>query len=295
MPRQVLIVGLLCLAALPGAAGEVLENLAAPSPALGRDLRYHVYLPDEHVPDANLPVVYLLHGFGAGPNEWVNGADLPATLDRMIAAGQIAPVIAVMPDGAKSWYVDSAATGGPGDFETAIARDLVTEIDRRFETAADPRHRAIAGNSMGGFGALRLAFAHPDIFGAVAGLAPALYKDGTNSRGRSPAPANPTDRDKWYAGVFGTPFDLDTYLAHAPFALAEGLADRPDPPRILLISGDDDFFDLQEGTVELYLDLRYLDLVPELRIGDGGHNWRFWTPMAVEAFRFFDAGWQEAD
>lgn len=150
-------------------AGELLVDRSIPSPALGRDLAYNIYLPSGHAESGlRYPTVYLLHGYGGGYHEWREGGRIEETLDRLIETGEIAPLIAVMPEAGKSWYVDSARFGGPGDYESAILADLIPAIDRLYPTRAEGRHRAIAGLSMGGHGALRLAFLYPETFSAVA-------------------------------------------------------------------------------------------------------------------------------
>lgn len=271
-------------------AGEILERVA-PSPALGRDLPYVVYLPDAAAAgDARFPALYLLHGYGGGRHEWVRGGRIEETLDRMIADGAIAPVIVVMPEAGRSWYVDSARFGGPGDYETAIVRDLVTAVDAAHPTRAEPRFRAVAGLSMGGHGALRLAFGHPETFGDVAALSPAIHDAGGLS---GPLGATPEERERWYPRTTGATFDLATFHAQSPFALIAEVTAQRDPPRVFLASGDDDYFDLQDGTVGMYLALRRIGLEPELRIGDGGHDWAYWRSVVPEMLGFLDAGFGE--
>ena len=77
-----------------------------------------------------------------------------------------------------------------------------------------------------------------------------------------------------------------------PFAYVAGLSPAMDPPKIMLIVGDDDYFQLYDGAAELFLDLRAMGLKPEFRVGDGGHDWAFWRGMEGETFRFLDAAWR---
>ena len=277
-------------------AGEVLRDQRAPSPALERDLAYTIYLPEGHAePDARFPVIYFLHGFGGGQGEWFHGGRLGEVLDRLIEAGEIRPVIAVSPSAGKSWYVDSADFGGPGDYETAIVHDLVAEIDRAYPTASDAAYRAVAGISMGGHGALRFAFAHPDTFSAVAALSPGIWKPDGVSWAQSPQFNSPEDFERWFPRTTGETFDLATFTAQSPFSLVSAIAAHPTPPRVLLTTGDDDQLALYDGTVEMYLDLRSYGLRPELRVIDGGHDWRHWRQMVDEVLHFFDQGWDATD
>ncbi|MEQ8968246.1 MAG: alpha/beta hydrolase family protein [Azospirillaceae bacterium] len=283
---------LLVIAAAPSAAaGTILERRTTPSDEAVPALAYSVYLPPGYDAESarRFPVLYLLHGYGASDREWLEAADLPAVLDGLIAAGEIAPVIAVMPDAGKSWYVDSAANDGEAAaYETAIVEDLVAEVDARFRTRADPAARAVTGVSMGGFGALRLAFKRPDEFGAVVAFSPGLFKPGGLSWRHGPAGERRATRERWYADTFGDPFDIDVYTGQSPFAYVDHVAAAVPSPEIMLIVGDDDFFGSHDGTLEMYLELRRHGLKPALRVGDGGHDWTFWRAMLPEALRFID-------
>jgi enterochelin esterase family protein len=279
----------------------------APAPEIGRggtvvDLRLEdaavpglsvqVYLPEGHGGGRRYPVVYLLHGYGGGRFQWLDDGNLAARLDRLIGEGRLPPMIAVMPDGANSWYVDSASYGGPGDYETAIERDLVAAIDARYDT--DPRRqaRAIAGISMGGFGALRLAFKYPGTFGAVAAMSPAIWKPGALSWTHGPATMDAqAAAAKFFRTTAPAGFDVVTFESQIPFAHVAAVAAVADPPRIMLTVGDDDYFEHYDGTVEMFMDLRVAGLKPELRVADGGHDWLHWGPMAEQALQFLSRDW----
>jgi len=283
---------LLMIAAAQGAAaGTILEGRTTPSDEAVPALAYGVYLPPGYEAETarRFPVLYFLHGHGASRREWLDAAGLPAMLDRLIGAGEIAPVIAVMPDAGKSWYVDGAAVDGEdAAYETAIVDDLVTEVDARFRTSSAPDARAVTGISMGGFGALRFAFKRPDRFGAVVAFSPGLFKPGGLSWRHGPAGARRATRERWYADTFGDPFDIDVYTGQSPFAYLDRVAAVAPPPDIMLVVGDDDVFASHDGTVEMYLELRRHGLKPALRVGDGGHDWTFWRAMLPESLRFID-------
>jgi S-formylglutathione hydrolase FrmB len=141
---------------------------------------------------------------------------------------------------------------------------------------------------MGGHGALRLAFAYPDVFSVVAALSPGIWLPGGVSERSGPATEAPADREKWYPRTTGETFDLDTFNAQSPFALVDGLAQLELPPAIFLAVGDDDYWKLHDGTVEMYIELRRIGLTPELRVADGGHDWKYWRGVTGEALRFLD-------
>lgn len=134
-----------------------------------------VYLPDGYSadPKKRFPVIYYLSNFFEDDRApWANhGAQ--ALFDRAVARGVIGSVIMVTVDcttpAGGSWYVNSPATGNWEDF---VSRELVGWVDARYRTRASRDSRGIAGDRMGGHGAIRLAMRHPEVFGAVYALHP---------------------------------------------------------------------------------------------------------------------------
>lgn len=150
------------------------------SPALGREMPALVWIPQGTASDARLPLMVLFHGQGGDPSAWFHGVGADLEAARLIAEGRIPPVVLVSAGIANSMGVDSA----PGDdgydhgaFGTYLADDLVPAITARYPVSLDPRDHAVAGFSMGGYAALHLAFRHPDRFGGVGGLSPAVALD----------------------------------------------------------------------------------------------------------------------
>jgi enterochelin esterase-like enzyme len=274
----------------PAAEGRIVE-MRVESEALGRGLDALVYLPAAARSAERMPVVYLLHGYGGGRFQWLRDGRIAATLDGLIAAGRLPAMIAVMPDAGNSWYLDSGAHGGPGDYETALVRDLVAAVDAAFPTVPRREARAVAGLSMGGFGALRLGFRHPEVFGAVAAMSPAIWKPGALSWPRGPAGMEPAAAAAKFVGNAESGFDLAAFAAQVPFADVASVAASEAPPAILLTAGDGDSLGHQVGAVEMYLDLRAAGLQPALRVTGGGHDWQHWRAMTGEVLGFLAAGW----
>jgi S-formylglutathione hydrolase FrmB len=140
-----------------------------------------VYLPPSYAasPARRYPVVYLLHGFDGGPDQWAGERmRLPAAMDSLVAAGAVREMIVVMPDGKNalggSFFANTAATGRWEDF---LVREVVGHVDGRYRTVPGAAGRGIAGWSMGGHAALRLAGGHPEVFGAAYGLSPCCLGD----------------------------------------------------------------------------------------------------------------------
>ncbi|MDJ0686592.1 MAG: alpha/beta hydrolase family protein [Alphaproteobacteria bacterium] len=269
------------------AGSETRLSLSYDSPAMGRTMAYSVYLPDGYgESDALYPVVFLLHGLGGGEKDWLRAGGAAATADRLIKAGETAPMVLIFPDGEDGWYVDSRSFGGPGDYETALTRDLLAHVESAYRVRRDRTGRAVAGLSMGGYGAIRFALKHPNLYGAAASLSGAIIEDATEEK---PVTAR---QIKLFRGAFGDPFRPEEFNQRNVFGLMETVRRRGPAPRILLTVGDDDYFDLYEGAFATFLALKARDLPHELRIVDGNHKWDLWRRELARALIFLDAGFQ---
>jgi enterochelin esterase-like enzyme len=155
----------------PGVAPGTVERVRFYSPALGAWKYYIIYLPPGYAQAAargvRYPVLYLLHGGPSIPEDYVRVGAVPVTYDVELAAHRVRPMLIVMPYG--------RVHGGPPDTEwsnTRIGRyedlvlDAVHEVDRRWPTLADRRHRMLAGFSTGGYAAANISLHHPADFGS---------------------------------------------------------------------------------------------------------------------------------
>lgn len=193
MKRLRLAVLLLILLTALGAlyyefAGRVgVETVRLPSALLGREVNYSVVLPPGYaLPTSRArryPVLYLLHGWGGQYDSWLTRS----SLRRYASEHQL---IVVTPEGGNGWYTD-APGGAP--YESHLLRELVPDVDRRFRTIANRRGRGIAGYSMGGYGALKLGFRHPELFafaGSTSGALDAASRSDEESLVRAFGEAN---------------------------------------------------------------------------------------------------------
>ncbi len=286
-PAKLLLAVLLAMLSAQGArAGEIRRDLVAPSPILGHGIPYTIYLPDGYeVGATHYPVLFLLHGTGGGENDWPDGGGLVGTLERLTDDGTIPPMLVVSPGLGDSWYVDSPDPGGYGKVESAFLDDLVPYIDRTWRTEARRDARAVAGLSMGGWGAVRFAILRPDLFVAAGSLSGALI---TDDWAATPAWA------EWFGHAFGTPFDFDRFHAASPFTLIPQLAAEDPRPLLFLTCGDHDSLDLKEGNLLFHLALEHAGIPSELRITDGAHSWDVWARELDPVLRFVAGAFQAA-
>lgn len=137
---------------------------------------HYVYLPPGYDPRAapRYPVVYLFHGYPGTSSDWIRAGRLQQTLDALIGAHLVRPLIAVAPEVNGGWLHDSECldeVGGP-HVATFLTRDVVAYVDRHFRTVRSWRGRAVGGMSSGGYCALNLGLLHQREFGGILGLEP---------------------------------------------------------------------------------------------------------------------------
>ena len=154
----------------PGVSAGTLKTVAFHSSALGQTRRYSVYLPPGYgaAGSRRYGVMYLLHGAPGMPRTFIDAGDAGVAMDTLIARHAISPFLIVMPDGRDGSFASDTewadtAHGRYGSF----VLDVVRDVDRRFPTAADRRHRVIAGNSEGAYAAANLGLRHLRMFGAL--------------------------------------------------------------------------------------------------------------------------------
>jgi enterochelin esterase-like enzyme len=164
--------------------GKSLEgNLSGDSP----DRTVFVYTPPSYAskPRQRYPVLYMLHGYSISAQFQIERLDAPKSIDRAVAAGS-REMIVVFPDAQTlhngAMYSSSVTTG---DWESYIARDLVSYIDSKYRTLATRESRGLAGHSMGGYGTLRIGMKYPDVFSSLYAMSSCCL----SPRGVSPADA----------------------------------------------------------------------------------------------------------
>jgi enterochelin esterase-like enzyme len=229
--------------AVPGAKPAMVEHIKIHGVALEGDREGDavdrdviVFLPPSYEKDKKrrYPVVYALHGYSIGAEQWTHEIHVPQTLEGAFAKGS-PEMIVVLPDSKTiyngSMYSSSETTG---DFEKFIWHDVVAYIDAHYRTLADRRSRGLAGHSMGGYGASRIGMKHPDVFGALYIMSPCCLSP---MGGGGPGPAAQMKEraiagEKKVAGA-KSPADLAAQspgFEAAQFATAAAWAPNPKNP-----------------------------------------------------------------
>lgn len=220
----------------------------------------NVILPDPETWPPPYPVMYLLHGLSDDHTIWCRRTSIERYVESL-------PLMVVMPNGGRGFYCDAREGFAYG---SSIVKDLVGLIDRLFPTRAERAGRCIGGLSMGGYGAMRLALGHPDLFCSVVSHSGALYfghLDLPEEDPRRPECARITSP--------GGPDDL--------FALAERLTPA-EWPAIRVDCGVDDF--LIEHNRAFHAHLTRLGVPHEYEEFPGAHTWDYWDLHVQEAIGF---------
>ena len=212
-------------AAVPGAKPVSVERIKIHGKALEGNLEgdavdrdVFVFLPPSYTKEKarHYPVVYALHGYSIGAEQWTHEIHVPQTIEGAFAQGA-KEMIVVLPDSKTlhngSMYSSSVTTG---DFEQFIAHDIVAYIDAHYRTIPERRSRGLVGHSMG---ATRIGMKHADVFGSLYIMSPCCLAS-------RPGP-NP-DVDKALDAV-KTPEDSAKLSFFARATLATAAAWSPDP------------------------------------------------------------------
>lgn len=218
---------------VPGARTVMVEHIKVHGASLEGNLESEavdrdviVFLPPGYFQHKHrrYPVVYALHGFSIGAEQWTHEIHVPQTIEGAFALGA-KPMIVVLPDSKTvyggSMYSRSQTTG---DFEEFIAHDIVSYIDAHYRTIPDREGRGLVGHSMGGYGALRIGMKYPNVFGALYVMSPCCLSV------RRPDPEMPQEKAFLKAAAeMKSPADAANFPFFWKAQLASAAAWSPDP------------------------------------------------------------------
>lgn len=276
-------------AASQGAAAGVVSTKGRveygtfPSASLGGNVGFAVSLPPSYDrdPGRRFPLVLFLHGLFNSEKDW-EGRGIQAQIDRLRADGAIGEFIVAVPYGANSFYLN--AKDGP-KYEDAIVRDFLPFVDKTFRTTAKPSERVIQGISMGGFGALVIAFKHPELFAAVAAHCAAIFEE-------LPKPAaSASDRRATYryeiaTQIFGNPPDDAFFRANNPLGLIDSRAGKIKGLKIYFDVGEQDRYGFATGNRSFDEALTKAGVPHEFHLTAGDHGWAYLVSRSDAAFGF---------
>lgn len=261
--RALLFASLLSVAGLPAVAAQVTARAdSLYSPSVGQTMRFVAVLPDGYDSTGSYPVLWLLHGYGGNDSSWLNSTQLIHYL-------QPYDLVVVLPDAQLSWYVN-ALRDPAARFEDYFIRDLTETVGAHY--AVDLARQAIAGLSMGGYGAVMLGLRHTDRFRFIGALSAVLTV--------------PRDVERFdSAGGFATP---SLRLAfgdgpskfrdrHDPFLLFRQTPPDALPFIYMAIGTADEFRTLLPRNREFADSLRAYGAMYSYTEQPAHHSWVFWN------------------
>ena len=294
--RVARLAGILLLALLvpgPAHSQERADCHVLRSAILHSPVRYCVFLPASYSSPAasaqRYPVLYLLHGLGANEQTMAVDGEWSALQD-LRRQGKVGDFLVVAPDGWDTFYINSR--DGKTLYGDFFLHELMPYIGRTYRVRAGDSSQGITGFSMGGYGALRIGFAHPELFGSISAHSAALMRDPPAGVDAGAATGDPAAQ--LLARIFGNPIDRKYWDLNSPFLLARKNASQLMKTKIYFDCGTEDSYGFYRGASELNQTLDTLKIPHEFHLYPGGHSISYLLAHIDATFEFhwraFNAG-----
>jgi S-formylglutathione hydrolase FrmB len=242
---------------------------------VGAALPYNVILPADYKRGSSknkrYPVLYLLHGLGGSAADWVSSRA------RLADYAAQYPFIIVVPEGKDGWYTDGRAPGEK--FESYFVEELMPDVDRRFRTVASREGHAVAGLSMGGYGSMKFALKHPELFAFAASMSGALAAASWTPDQHIPEFVRPSILRVYGDAGSDVRRDNDIYRLARELTPERAKA----LPFIYLDCGTEDF--LISNSRDFSALLIDKKVAHEFRELPGTHSWPYWDRQVQEVLR----------
>ena len=269
------------------AAQSRIDCNALNSHILNQSVHYCVYIPEGYdagaaqQPPKRYPVLYFLHGLGDNEQTLFNSGGWTMLAD-LRSQHKLGDFLIVAPEGKRSFYINSA--DGSVRYSDFFLREFLPHIESKYRTRPGRAGRAISGISMGGYGALRFAFAHPELFSAVSAQSAALITESPqtlDAASRTGAPLAGV-----LGAVFGNPIQVTHWNENSPFVLARRNAAGLKTMAIYFNCGQDDNYGFEKGAAALHEELQKLGVKHEYHSYPGDHSFSYFLSHFDEVMEF---------
>jgi S-formylglutathione hydrolase FrmB len=272
---------------LPAQAQSRIECDAFVSRILKNKVHYCVYLPASYDAGASksgaqrYPVLYFLHGLGDNEKTLFNSGGW-TSLDDLRQKHQIEDFLIVAPEGRRSFYINSA--DGSVRYSDFFLQEFIPLIEAKYRVRKGRSTRAISGISMGGYGALRFAFSHPEMFSAVSAQSAALMTESPQELDTAARAGAPLGRV--LADVFGNPINVPHWENNSPFVLSRKNAAGLKRLAIYFNCGQDDNYGFEKGAAALHEELQKEGVKHEYHLYPGDHSFGYFMSHFTEVMEF---------
>ena len=271
----------------PASAQSRIDCSALSSRILKQVVHYCVYLPAgydagaEVRPPRRYPVLYFLHGLGDNEQTLFKSGGW-TLLDDLRAHQKMGDFLIVAPEGRRSFYVNSA--DGSVRYSDFFLREFLPYIEHAYRIRPGRASRAISGVSMGGYGALRFAFARPELFSAVSAQSAALITASPKELDAATGAGAPLGNV--LGAVFGNPISIPHWNANNPFVLAKRNGASLRRTAIYFNCGQDDNYGFEKGAAALDEELHKESVQHEYRPYPGDHSITYFLSHFAEVMEF---------
>ncbi|MGO8791982.1 MAG: alpha/beta hydrolase [Terriglobia bacterium] len=238
---------------------------------------------------ARYPVLYDLHGLGDNEQSLMNTGAWSLIQD-LRGQHKIGEFLIVTPDAGRSFYIDSR--DGRERYSDFFLQEFMPAIERRYRVRAGRNSRGITGMSMGGYGALRFAFADPQLFSSVSAHSAALVAEPPLPSNRGAGESSPLMG--MLGALFGSPIDLGFWNKNSPFVLAGKNAAEIARLKIYFDCGSEDSYGFDQGARDLHKELDTLKVPHEFHIYPGGHGVEYFLAHLAASMEFHSRAFQAA-
>src|SRR5208282_2980172 len=196
--------------------------------------------------------------------------------------GKITAFLVVAPEGKSSFYINSA--DGRVRYSDFFIREFIPYIEAHYSIRRERSARAISGVYMGGYGALRFAFAHPELFSSVSAQSAAIIT--ASPRETTAAMHSGTPLDRMLGPAFGNPIDISHWEQNSLFVLAKQNRAPVAGLSIYFNCGREDEFGFEKGAAELHRQLQAEGVKHEFHLYPGNHSAVYFLAHLGETMRF---------
>jgi S-formylglutathione hydrolase FrmB len=284
---RIFLLSVALAASVPVGAQSRIDCNALNSRILKHPVHYCVYLPAGYDAGAarhlaqSYPVLYFLHGLGDNEQTLFNSGGW-TLLDDLRRQHKTAEFLIVAPEGGRTFYINSA--DGSVRYSDFFLQEFIPLIETKYRVGKGRSNRAISGISMGGYGALRFAFSHPELFSAVSAQSAALITESPqelDTAARSGAPLG-----KLLATIFGSPIEVAHWKQNSPFVLANRNQAALRRMAIYFNCGQDDNYGFEKGAAALHEQLQKEKVEHEYHPYPGDHSLSYFLDHFTEVMEF---------